>query len=207
LENGGTTADWEAKGKAEWKAGKETKNGALKNKLGQEIVFNEKMLQLDRYKDAIETIKELASEYDTRLQKVSMGAKNAAGSVDISCSEMKLSSVFKDIVIHEFAHTLSNVKGTKYGVMDDTDFWNEIRKIRTRYRKAVSENSNASISSYADIGGGSSQGDNLDEFMAEAFTQAIAARKGLKLRDKYGNDLTYSNQVLEVIDKYFKKKK
>ena len=45
------------------------------------------------------------------------------------------------------------------------------------------------ISKYADM--------SIDEFMAEAFTDA-----------KIGSDPSeYSKQVLEVIDKYFKKKK
>lgn len=208
LDKGGTTAEYNKlrlTGKNKKQSIHNIKDDILKNKLGQEITFDEKIIESERWKDAINVLKELAGEYNTRLQKVGIGAHQSAGMVDISGSGMKLSAKHKETAIHEFAHTLSNVKGTKYGVMNDDDFWSDIRKIRANYRKAVKKDNSLMISQYADTVGGSNCGDSLDEFMAEAFTQAIAFKKGIKLSDKYGNDLTYSSQVLEIIDKYFKK--
>ena len=46
---------------------------------------------------------------------------------------------------------------------------------------------------------------SVDEFFAEAFAQAKMSQLGLSLPEKYGTDLTYSNKVLEIVDKYFKK--
>ena len=42
-------------------------------------------------------------------------------------------------------------------------------------------------------------------FFAEAFTQAKMAKLGLPLPREYGSDLTYSNRVISVVDKYFKR--
>ena len=59
----------------------------------------------------------------------------------------------------------------------------------TKAQKLTEELKKVQISKYADM--------SIDEFMAEAFTDA-----------KIGSDPSeYSKQVLEVIDKYFKKKK
>jgi hypothetical protein len=46
----------------------------------------------------------------------------------------------------------------------------------------------------------------LDEFMAESFAQIKAKERGVKLSGKYGNDTAFSKQVVDIIDKYFKKK-
>lgn len=88
------------------------------------------------------------------------------------------------VTYHEFAHTLSQSREKV-----DTDFWKEIRAIRREYNKQRGTSSwfNDKISSYADK--------DLDEFFAEAFTQA-------KLSESPSE---YSRKVLEVTDKYFKK--
>lgn len=127
------------------------------------------------------------------------GAEHAAGDVDMTGRIMRLNSSNPGDALHEFAHTLANTKADKYGLTDDKDFWSEIRKIRTEYRKAVRDNRDKMISVYADT-------DNiLDEFMAEAFTQSKAKELKLALSDSYGKDYEYSDKVLKIIDKYFKK--
>ena len=88
---------------------------------------------------------------------------------------------------------------TKYGVVDDAEFWKEIKSVKRKYRKDVGDNANRWISSYEHGNRGN------DEFFAEAFTQAKMHQMGLQLPSKYGNDLTYSNEVLKITDKYFKK--
>lgn len=112
---------------------------------------------------------------------------------------MRLNSSKIEDALHEFAHTLAGTDSDKVGITNDKAFWDEVRKIRTQYRKAVREDHKKTISSYAD------SGNKLDEFMAEAFMQAKAAQMNIKLPDQYGNDLTYANIVLSIIDKYFKK--
>ena len=82
---------------------------------------------------------------------------------------------------------------------NDNDFWKEIRKIRTTYRKDVENDSKRWISAYEH------SNKALDEFAAEAFAQAKMKQMGIALPDKYGTDTTYSDQVLAVVDKYFKK--
>lgn len=106
------------------------------------------------------------------------------------------------ITYHEFAHALSQSREKI-----DPEFWKEIKKIRTQYRKELKDIEKAEIvdhtmtaaeaqiakkkifiSNYADT--------EIDEFLAEAFTQAKLAK----------NPSLYSQKVLEVVDKYFAKK-
>ena len=149
-----------------------------------------------------EIISDLSNEYRTRLQKVTTGAKQSAGNVDMSGAVMRLSDSHVNTAVHEFAHTLANSAADKYGLTNDADFWKEIKKIQREYHRDVDKTSDTSrwISSYEH----SSR--SVDEFFAEAFTQAKMSKLKLELPPKYGADLTYSNKVLEVVDKYFNKK-
>lgn len=141
----------------------------------------------------------LANQYKTRLQKVTSGAVKAAGDVDISGAHMRLSSAQPDVAIHEFAHTLANTAADRYGLARDHEFWKEIAKIRREYRRDVGTDTTRWISSYEKSSG------SLDEFMAEAFTHAKMREMKLPIPDKYGNDFTYSQKVLEVVNRYFGK--
>lgn len=85
---------------------------------------------------------------------------------------------------HEFAHSLSQSREKT-----NPEFWKEIRKIRKEYnvKRGGGDWFDKKISYYADH--------DIDEFFAEAFTQA-------KLSETPSE---YSKQVLAVTDKYFKK--
>lgn len=170
-------------------------NGAILNKDGVEIKSE---LKSERYNESVKVVKDLAMEYNTRLTTIKTGAEKAAGDVEIMGQIMRLNSSKVPTAIHEFAHTLANTGADKFGLTSDQEFWKEVRKIRTQYRKAVRDNYFATISPYAN-------GNDLDEFMAEAFAHAKCKELGIPLPDEYGNDLTYSSQVLAVIDKYFRK--
>ena len=176
----------------------------ITNIFGEEIVFDEKMSD-PKWKESKEMILKLTEQYKTRLRTVGPGAHQAAGRVDLG-GNMKLSSKQVSDAIHEFAHSMSINALTKYNVVDDSEFWKEIKKIRTKYRKAEKVDlEKYRISSYADTGGSTARGDNIDEFFAEAFTHAKMRELGLKIPDKYGADFTYSQQVLDVTDKFFGK--
>lgn len=188
--------------RAAYKARRATKqNTAAVNRFGKEVEFDTKMLEQDRWVTSVSMIRRLSSEYDTRLEKVTFGAKErkAAGIVDITGSTMKLSSSDVATAIHEFAHTLAVEAATKYNLTDDSEFWKELKKVNRKYRKAVEEKPELWISSYEH---GSRK---IDEFMAEVFTQVKMAEMGLEMPAKYGTDLTYSKEAMAVIDKYFKK--
>lgn len=119
---------------------------------------------------------------------------NGKTSVKVKASALRGKSATDDLGVgnkshlsvtyHEFAHTLSQSREKV-----DNDFWKEIRAIRREYNQQRGTSSwfNLKISSYADT--------DLDEFFAEAFTQA-------KLSESPSE---YSRKVLEVTDKYFKK--
>lgn len=85
----------------------------------------------------------------------------------------------------------------KTGLSDDSDFWKEIKAIRKDYNKAVANGTTKRISAYAD--------NSLDEFAAECFGQYKTIINGKKLGWEMGEDTTYSEKVVGVIDKYFKK--
>lgn len=147
-------------------------------------------------------IDNLANEYNTRLITVKPGAEKGAGDVDMSGATMRINTTQPATSIHEFAHTLANSSADKYGLTHDGDFWREIRKIRNAYHRDVDKTQNSSrwISSYEH------SSNSIDEFLAEAFTQAKMHEMALPIPDKYGNDFTYSEQVLAIINKYFRKK-
>lgn len=171
--------------------------GEVKNKYGQTITFD-KSLDGEGWKRSINLIKQLANEYNTRLLSVGVGAHRAAGTVNFG-GEMRLSSKEAHTAIHEFAHSISIESLTKFGVEQHEEFWKEIKKIKRQYRKDVGDDSTRWISSYEHSNG------SADEFLAEAFTHAKLKQLGLEIPSGYGVDFTYSDKVLAVVDKYFKK--
>ena len=88
------------------------------------------------------------------------------------------------VTYHEFAHTLSQSREKI-----DTEFWKEVRKLKKEYEgnRGNADWFDVKISDYASK--------DVDEFIAESFTQAKLAK----------NPSVYSIRVLGVIDKYFKK--
>ena len=173
-----------------------------KNKNGEEIHFQEAMESDEKWKESLDIIKSLSNEYDTYLTEVRWyekgeNTRRAAGDVS-HWGRMRLSSRKKSTAIHEFAHSLSSINAEKEGTTNCPDFWKEIRKVRTEYKKARRTDPRISISYYAE--------DSIDEFFAEAFTQAKMKQLGLDYKEEYGEDTTYSDKVLAIADKYFKKK-
>lgn len=209
LANGGTTEEYERrKTKSEEltnrrkermaarKAQTARKQQNATNMFGEEIVFDESITT-----NARQIINKLAEEYETRLRTVKNGAlsKKAAGIVDIG-GNMYLSSRKSETPIHEFAHSIAMEETEKLGLTDNKAFWKEIKKVHRQYKKDVGDDATRWISSYEH----SSKGHN--EFLAEAFTHAKAREMGIDLTKHYGSDYTYSQQVLDIVDKYFKKK-
>ena len=150
--------------------------------------------------DTKKLVDSLSAEYRTRLKSVSGGAVKAAGDVDITGEHMRVNSKSPNVIIHEFAHTLANSSADKYGLTHDNDFWKEIKQIRRQHRKAVREGSGKSISVYGD------SHKNNDEWMAESFALAKMREKNIPIPLGYGDDTTYSQRVLETVNKYFKKR-
>ena len=172
------------------------------NKNGTAISFDDKITRNDKFAKANELIKQLSNEYSTRLENVTVGAEKAAGDVDISGARMRLNTSEQTAALHEFAHTLANSKADKYGMTSDKEFWKEVSKVRREYRRDVDKNQDVLryISTYEHASR------DIDEFLAEAFAHAKAKELGLDLPKKYGNDFTYSDKVLKIVDRYFKNK-
>ena len=170
-----------------------------RNIFGEPVIWDEKMSG-QRWDNAKRTVEMLTSEFNTKLKEVRPGAKKAAGAVQISGTIMELNNPQTATVVHEFAHTISMARQTKYGLYDEAAFWKEIRKTRNAYRRAVENGTAGKISSYEYAKTGE---DAVDEFMAEAFAVAWLEENGIDRPEKYGNDLTFARLVLSIIKKYF----
>lgn len=163
-----------------------------------QITYAEKLLA-PKYDQTRNIINTLAREYETKLQEVRVGAHQAAGTTQISGTVINISSTAPDVAIHEFAHSISMENQTKFGLVNEADFWREIKAVQRAYRRDVKDDTTRWISAYEHGTKGS------DEFMAEAFTLIKAHQMGLPLPPKYGNDPTYAQQVVDIIDRYFKR--
>ena len=189
------------------KAAKEAKTKVATNKDGQEIEFDlpvnindeaKRQRAIERREKTKEMITNLSSEYETTLTKVTGGAEKAAGDVNLA-GVMRLGNHKADTVLHEFAHTITSNDRIKTGLAEDKEkeFMAELHKIRNRYEEACRKDNKLSISAYSHK--------DSDEFLAEAFCHAKLKELGLDKPWNYGDDYTYSDEVLALVDKYFKK--
>lgn len=169
------------------------------NKFGQEIIFDDNMSE-EKWSETRRILTDLAQEYNTRLTAVSRVTdfRRNAGSVGLA-GDLEIGSRKPEVAFHEFAHSITQNNLVKYDLDDDADadFWKEIKKIRTKYKKAVSRGEAKSITGYAN--------ENVDEFFAEAFAHAKMRELGYENPLGFGTDFTYSQQVLDTVNKYFKK--
>lgn len=160
-------------------------------------------------KESLVHLKDLMNEYNSTVVSYTVQNKQLAGKITEAGSAYMMNGktsisvipkAFKQvkatdalglgenqplgITYHEFAHALSQSRGKI-----DKEFWKEIRTIKKDYdnQRNTPDWFNVKISDYASK--------DVDEFLAEAFTQA-------KLSD---NPSPYSKQVLDIVDKYFKK--
>lgn len=169
------------------------------NKFGQEIIFDDNMSE-EKWSETRRILTDLAQEYNTRLTAVSRvtDSRRNAGSVGLT-GDLEIGSRKPEVAFHEFAHSITQNNLVKYDLGDDTDadFWKEIKKIRTKYRKAVGRGEAKTITGYAN--------ENVDEFFAEAFAHAKMRELGYENPLGFGTDFVYSQQVLDTANKYFKK--
>lgn len=169
------------------------------NKFGQEINFDDNISN-EKWSETRRILTDLAQEYNTRLTAVSRvtDSRINAGSVGLT-GDLEIGSRKPEVAFHEFAHSITQNNLVKYDLGDgtDADFWKEIKKIRTKYKKAVSRGEARSITGYAN--------ENVDEFFAEAFAHAKMRELGYENPLGFGTDFAYSQQVLDTVNKYFKK--
>jgi SPP1 gp7 family putative phage head morphogenesis protein len=119
----------------------------------------------------------------TSIQVQAKALRNISATDDLRLGDKQ----YLGVTFHEFAHSLSQSREKM-----TPEFWKEMRKLKKEYQGEINSPdwfSKKKISSYAEK--------DVDEFMAEAFTQA-------KLSN---NPSEYSLKALEIIDKYFKKEK
>lgn len=154
----------------------------------------------------------LDKKYDNYIYKVerSKGAFSGEGGSIDQGGTMRIFVQDPSVIIHEFAHGIASTLRDDNGLSSNKDFWKEISKVRTEYRKAIQSDYRNSLGVYANSGGGRGRG-NLNEFMAEGFTISYAKSIGVSLNSSHYNvtsqSLRWANEVKSVVDKYFKKKK
>lgn len=176
-------------------------------------------------KEAVDVINELLNEFRSTMKGFSIQSVKISGEAGATVwptsttSVMRISPIAlrknaavvdalrvgekKNLTtpVHEFAHTLSSKS-----MNVDKEFWAEIEKVRKAYRKNLRDIERAEyvthtmdaasakkakedifISDYANT--------NVEEFMAEAFTQAYLSN----------NPSKYADDVLRIIRRYFRK--
>ena len=174
---------------------------------GVPIAFDKSMNQ-PKMAESKRVLEELCGEYNSRITSVRVATKEdskemdgAGGDVDFS-GLMRLASPQPVTAIHEFAHSFTISHYAKKGMYDEKteEFWKEMRKTFREYKKDYRFNHQVSISFYSF--------DNVDEFMAEAFTVYKSNQLGVKLTEEYNvneHSMKYVNRVGAIIDKYFRK--
>lgn len=189
--------EWEA-----WKKGEsEQEERPPTNIYGETIQFHDGF-DSPKGEECKTVILKLADEFKTKLRNVRRGQKGEfANFVEFSGNEMHLRQLRIESAIHEFAHTITQKAQTKYGLVNDSEFWKEITKIRTQYRKHVREYPLEIISAYE-----RAESSNIDEFFAEAFTLGYMRKNGIET-DEYGKDTEFCIRVYNTALKYFGKHK
>lgn len=160
----------------------------------------------DKAKERLNILNSLVNEYNSPLEEVIKGGSSSTagekGYVDLGVrNKMHLQGTDTGTVIHEFAHTLAQKKEDELGLSENQAFWKDIAKIRREYNQDVAKDARKKISIYA--------GKDIDEFMAEAFALAKLNELGEEIEWKTGlreEGLPYAQKVLEIINKYFKRK-
>jgi len=160
----------------------------------------------DKAKERLNILNSFVNEYNSPLEEVIKGGSGSTagekGYVDLGVrNKMHLQSTDIGTVIHEFAHTLAQKKEDELGLSENQAFWKDIAKIRREYNQDVAKDARKKISVYA--------GKDIDEFMAEAFALAKLNELGEEIEWKTGlreEGLPYAQKVLEIINKYFKRK-
>jgi hypothetical protein len=158
----------------------------------------------ERIDSAKQLLTNLSNEYNTELTSVKLASKGSGtkGDVDFT-GVMELSNLSPTTTIHEFAHSIAISKKVQYGLTDEKvkEFFEELKKIRKQYTAAWQKGQTKEISTYARK--------DIDEFFAEAFMHAKIKQLNIELPKSeawaLGDDYTYSDKVIELVDKFFKK--
>lgn len=192
LESGGTTAQWDAMTDAERRRWYDS----LLNFTPNKIEFSDKITATQ-----VGIINRLNDEYENHTVKVVSGAHKAGGSADLG-GTIRISNNAPYTAIHEFAHEIASEYRTKVGLgfPQDQDFWKEVKKVHKKYLRETEGDPTKWVSTYEH---GTR---DVSEFMAEAFAQQKLLEYGMPLPDKYSDDTTYSRQILELINKYYRRK-
>lgn len=148
-----------------------------------------------------DVINRLNDEYENHTTRVVSGAHKSAGEASLD-GTIRLSSKNLYTAIHEFAHEIALEYRTKVGLgfEQDKDFWKEVKKVHRRYLRETEGDPSMWISTYEH----SSR--DVSEFVAEAFAQQKLLEYEMPLAEKYGKDTTYSREVLNLINKYYRRK-
>ena len=198
LNKGGTTSDWNTMTDAE------KRNWLNRNQMptqtpqtrGNNIEFSDTLPTPQK-----DVINRLNDEYDNHTTRVVSGAHKSAGEASLD-GTIRLSSKNLYTAIHEFAHEIASEYRTKVGLgfEQDKDFWKAVKKVHRRYLRETEGDPSMWISTYEH----SSR--DVSEFMAEAFAQQKLLEYEMPLAEKYGKDTTYSRKVLDLINKYYRRK-
>lgn len=197
LEQGGTTAQWDQMTDADRQSWYDrlVDNLQAPQTKSNNIDFADSISEPQK-----QVITRLNNEYENHTTRVVSGSHKSAGSASLD-GTVHIASNNIYTAIHEFAHEIVSEYRTKVGLgfAQDKDFLKEVKKVHRRYLRETEGDPSRWISAYEH---GTRK---VDEFIAEAFAQQKLLEYGMPLPDKYGEDATYSKQVLELINKYYRR--
>lgn len=198
LNQGGRTSDWNKLTDAEKRNWLNINQMPMQTPQtrGNNIEFSDTIPEPQK-----DVINRLNDEYENHTTRVVSGAHKSAGEASLD-GTIRLSSKNLYTAIHEFAHEIASEYRTKVGLgfEQDKDFWKEVKKVHRRYLRETEGDPSMWISTYEH----SSR--DVSEFMAEAFAQQKLLEYEMPLAEKYGKDTTYSREVLNLINKYYRRK-
>ena len=152
-------------------------------------------------KDVVSLLDRLTETYETRMKEVYDDAQGysehranmgAAGDMHLPKNPNL------ETVAHEFGHSVASLEAEKRGYVSyDKGFKKEIRKLHKEYKQEIHRYGNRKYALDA-IG----YADDIDEFIAEAFSAGV-----LPEYSKHIEDTEFVEKAMQIIDKYFKKKK
>jgi len=180
------------------------------NKNGEKIVVDmSKAKRRNEFENNANVLLNLAKEYDTYLYKITTGAYKSAGDTSID-GVVRMNDLTLFTWLHEFAHTLTTQSRVKVGLADENEkqFEKELAKLFSGYKDSVHGNPKKGIKGNYKYSISAYSLSDKDEFMAESFAVMISNKNNFDMpSDYYGIDYLYAEKALELINKYFKKKK
>ncbi len=167
------------------------------NTLGRVVQYGERTIQGTKFKIKEINLGHENSQSTIRGERYSIDSNGRV--IESWSPKVDIENYELGTLTHEFAHVITNNKiSINYNNdSNQKEFWNNLSQIRSEYQNdLVSMRKNNNIEELNKVYLGKYSATNIDEFLAEGFTE-------YKLNS---NPSKYAKKIGELVDKHFKKK-